>query len=81
MMLLDLRLLPDFPELILYCEPRSSGAGLVSAWKEIVLWRVSEDSLAVLRDWQDGPRRRRRKAERVDRFLLYLLCKSAVPLL
>jgi hypothetical protein len=49
MMLLDLRLLPVLAELILYSDARLSGAGLVSAWKEIVRWRVSEDSLAVLK--------------------------------
>jgi hypothetical protein len=50
MMLLDLRLLPDLPELILwYSDVRLCGAGLVAAWKEMVRWRVSDDSLAVLR--------------------------------
>ena len=52
MMLLDLRLLPVFPELILYSELRLPGGSLLSAWKEIVRWRVIEDSLAVLRRWQ-----------------------------
>jgi hypothetical protein len=53
MMLLDLRLLPDLPELILvYSDGRVSGAGLVSAWKEMVRWRVSDDSLAVWERWQ-----------------------------
>ena len=36
-MLLDLRLLPDLPELILlYLDVRLSGAGFVFAWKEMV---------------------------------------------
>jgi hypothetical protein len=37
MMLLDLRLLPDLPELIVSdSDVRLPGAGLVSAWKEMV---------------------------------------------
>lgn len=49
MMLLDRRLLPDFPELILCWGGRSVRSGLLSAWKEIVRWRVRKDSLAVLK--------------------------------
>lgn len=47
MMLLDLRLLPVFPELIVYSDLTLFGGGLVSAGKEMVRWRMSEDSLAV----------------------------------
>ena len=63
MMLLDLRLLPVFPELILYSDLKLPRGGLVSAWKEMVRWRVNEDSLAVLRKWQDIRRRGRGNAE------------------